>query len=294
MQRNVKNSNNEHLIQQILPLLDYQDLEKHTGLYPNIDPRALYSSFEDFEQILSRLAKGTRLVDLGCGDGRNVLYATLAHPEIHTTGVELSSSRIQKAQILFKDFDIDSDLIKQEDLKSYQPLGDVFYFYLPFETWTIDLINRIKGEIIICESHGDFIDKFERAFSYKYQLKRKIPLKNSRHRPFIYWYEPIESEKNIEQEWIERVLSQPELVIELGEWIVPADGFELDLMDEHFRDTYSDRSYKFSEITQLRAASSMEMKLIERLKRKEIRKILTNPLRVDLPGGRRVLASELR
>ena len=119
------------------------------------------------------IKQGQRLVDLGAGDGRVIIYATEFYSLI-SLGLEINRNLIQTAEseIIRKNL---SDLckIKEEDLFNYDisDMDIVFCFFLPSNyAYCSHIIKMIKPGGIVINIRWD-LKKFKKYLKKSFQIK---------------------------------------------------------------------------------------------------------------------------
>jgi tellurite methyltransferase len=102
----------------------------------------------DVVEVLEKHLQNGRVLDLGCGDGRNALYAAKLGYDV--TAVDISKAGISKLNTLAKKQGLDVKTIVQ-DMRDYQPEGffDVVILHgclhLLFRDEWVKVLNNIKA-----------------------------------------------------------------------------------------------------------------------------------------------------
>jgi hypothetical protein len=172
----------------------------YSELYPDLDPRALYTSEQDLKNIVSHpLVSGT-WVDFGAGDGESLYQYALLHPHQRAIGIELCPQRVAASEK--KLAGVAGAEIVLGDLWSCEvPLGQTYFFYFPtgpvLDRLLSVLSQRQKNFVIVAiESHGDLLSRLDREA----WLSRsdEIPLSSARHYPNAVFYKacptPVDQE----------------------------------------------------------------------------------------------------
>lgn len=120
------------------------------------------SNLDDVREFFEKkkFSKDTKFIDLGCGDGRVVLVASLY---VNATGIEYDQELIQAARQAADELGIDVDFIqgdfKDIDFSEY----DVLYSYADqnWNTFKQQLQEQLTGELYCYHDtyHPDFLSK---------------------------------------------------------------------------------------------------------------------------------------
>ena len=134
-----------------------------------------------------------RFIDLGCGDGRVVIYATL-HYGIQSTGVEINLNLIEEAKSKLKLLQTNK-IHKKKQLKKIKiTYGDLFQLNLNkydfIYIFSLPTMQKFLNHIIITVRKEDAI-----IISYKYPLKNsflkleeEIELKSKNQKISAFFY----------------------------------------------------------------------------------------------------------
>lgn len=220
---------------------DYNLIEKgvgdHVGSYQGLDPRALYTSREDFLAIFShQLITGT-FVDLGCGTGEGCLLYHYLHPDRHAIGVDFEASRIIAGLKIKEELKLSQvSLLHQDLLQDPLPKGDTYFLYFP----TGMVLDRVLHELyyagrffrlVAIESHGDLFPRL--AKENWLRAVAEIPLTSARHQPFARVFERTETVRS--EELLPHTLSFQEQYLLIQEdhyaWLGESLGLEWSFED---------------------------------------------------------------
>lgn len=204
------------------------------GRYKDLDRRALYTDFEDLENIFkSQYVKGVWL-DLGGGSGRTcLLYSFLTSEK--SINIEIDSARSQVADKMASDFNLPVKNYCEDLLNCDLQKADTFFLYFPTGPVldrVLDVLSmRRDFSLVVIESHGDLIPRIEKERGY--ELVEKIPLKSQRHYPYAHIYQ----KRKIINEFSPHKLSFiNELVVVRdlqGEWVADSFGLEWEGEDRY-------------------------------------------------------------
>jgi SAM-dependent methyltransferase len=158
-----------------------------SGSYQGLDPRALYTSREDFLALFSHeLVSGT-FVDLGCGTGEGCLLYGHLYPDRFAIGVDFETARISAGLKIKAELKLSQvKLLQQDLLHDPLPVGDTYFLYFP----TGMVLDRILNELyqshrffrlIAIESHGDLFPRLSKENWLR--TVAEIPLVSERHHP---------------------------------------------------------------------------------------------------------------
>jgi len=136
-----------------------------------------------------------KFIDLGCGDGRVVIYATL-HYGIHSTGVEINLNLIEEVKSKLKLLQT-SKIYKKKQLKKirfrYEDLFQlnlnkydfVYIFSLPtMQRFLNHIFITIKKDAIIVSYKYPLINNFNSFLKLEEEIKLKS--KNQKNSAFFY------------------------------------------------------------------------------------------------------------
>ncbi len=175
----------------------HQETEKNIsgrpGSYKNLSDEALYTSYEDLQEIFKhRLIKG-KFLDLGCGHGMAPLLYGYLYPKRESAGIEFESERLMVGESFRNNHElINVNLIQADLLETIIPEADTYFLYFP-TGHVLDrvLTNLYQGQnpfhLVAIESHGDLFARLERENWL--MVRDEIPLKSSRHYPRARIYE---------------------------------------------------------------------------------------------------------
>ncbi len=278
--------------------------------YLNLADEALHTNARDFQRIFNELnlSPGQVVTDIGGGEGRGKILFDTLYPNNKFYSIEIVKDRHEQALSRAREMGTETDGFLNEDLKKYQlPKSDYFFFYFPFTPWLHKVFKQViamKADVIIIESHGDFLAKFRRCYSCFYKESKKVKLEGTRHDPFAYLFRYEQSPKTLEQNLIHEVFKNPASVLEItqsdlleGEitWLHRARDFELGLGQDEFQCSRTNRCYRFSEIKGPKVPSQAEKEILSYLNYKdirtnsvEVRRVITHPFpMIELSNGKR-------
>lgn len=170
--------------------------KENQDLYPNLEPEALLTSYQDYFKILSDLPTGSVLCDLGAGYGRgSFLSYKLGLSKCYS--VELSKERIDSSMEAARKLDYPLDLFIHADIKNLDLAHfDHFYLYFPKTPLILDLLKRLWNQssdrptyLYVTESHGDMIPFLNELSFLKIQASWKTAL--PRHYNEVIKYEVL-------------------------------------------------------------------------------------------------------
>ncbi len=217
-----------------LELASERNVLSLNGRYKDLDRQALYTSFEDLENIFkSKYVKGTWL-DLGGGSGRTcLLYSFLTSQD--SINVEIDSARSKVTDVMACDFNLAVKSFCADLLKCSLPTADTFFLYFPtgpvLDRVLATMSARTNFVLIVIESHGDLIPRVEKERGY--ELVEKIPLKSQRHYPFAHIYQ----KNQIISEFSPHQLSFVDELLLIrdsqGEWVADSFGLEWEGGDQY-------------------------------------------------------------
>lgn len=171
----------------------------------SLRPSALFTSYQDYFQILNQLEKlgHKSLIDCGAGYGRASLLAQLFFPEIEVYSLELVSERIEKGKQAalalgletkyFCKFNLFSDLL---------PKSDVYFIYLPTGKLLKHIFNQIfilakihPITLVVIESHGDLVQTIKRDYPWCQSSEGILKTHQKRHDQTIYLFQTLSPDK---------------------------------------------------------------------------------------------------
>ncbi len=260
-------------------------------LYLGLNEQALYTSTEDYLNIFHHLGihEGDSIADIGGGDGRGKLLFDQNYPNSHYYCLEKVSDRFSPSVNKAQEMGLDVSRYLPFDLKTQSlPKCEYYFFYFPFAPWIYSLFEQIisfKGNLIIIESHGDFVDKFERSYSYCFKQTKKIKLYSQRHRPYAYFYEYDLKQMSDEQYQIRKIRESDVIEVRqqdilLGEitWVHPVDDWALGDKEGEYQSLSSGRCYKKEEVIRARFFYPHEREYLLALRsRPEFRRLIISP-----------------
>lgn len=214
---------------------ELEQLEKESELsvvadeqrYKDLPLDALYTSFEDLENIFSHPQVDGTWVDLGGGSGRSCLIYSLltGKPSIN---LEIDEARASVGHTLGEKYRLNFLSLNIDLGQGEIPYGDTYFLYFPTGP-TLDRIlwilsARVGFTLVIIESHGDLFDRVIKERGYD-EISR-IPLRTPRHNPQAL----ILKKFSIEPSPYPHTLSFQDKLLVIkdgqGEWVADSQGLE--------------------------------------------------------------------
>ncbi len=136
-------------------------------------PITVIESIFKFLYAKGLIKKGQRLVDLGAGDGRVIIYASEFYSLI-SLGLEINENLIKTAESEIKRKNL-SDLckIKEDDLFNYDisEMDIIYCFFLPSNyTYCSHVIKMVKSGGIVINIRWD-LKKFKKYWRKSFKIK---------------------------------------------------------------------------------------------------------------------------
>ncbi len=153
--------------------------------------------FETLETKFSlKSDSNQKFIDLGCGDGRVVIYATL-HYGIQSTGVEINLNLIEEAKSKLKLLQTNKIYKKRQLKKIKIKFGDLFQ--LSLNKYDFIYIFSLPTMQKFLKHTFDTVKKDSIIISYKYplifdsflKLEEKIELKSKNQKISAFFYRKI-------------------------------------------------------------------------------------------------------
>lgn len=163
------------------------------GHYKNLNPDALYTSYEDLLMIMKSSWVSGSWVDLGAGVGQSALMYAFLYPEEMSYALEKDEARIQSGQRVRERLNLLNAHLIQADLLSAEiPDAETYFLYFPTGMILDRVLNEIRTKqnfqrIIAIESHGDLLPRLSKEPWLK--LSGKLPLHAPRHHPEVHIFE---------------------------------------------------------------------------------------------------------
>jgi hypothetical protein len=176
-----------------------EKVEDLPGLYKNLSPEALYTSYEDLLEIFQSPWVSGSWIDLGAGVGQSALMYAYLYPEKDSFALERDEARIRagkEVQARLKLFN--AHLIEADLLAHPIPDGESYFLYFPTGHVLDRILHELKNKqnfkrLIAIESHGDLLSRLARVPWLK--LVGSIPLSSPRHYPEAQVFERISREE---------------------------------------------------------------------------------------------------
>ncbi len=216
-----------------------KDVEAKEGSYKDLNPEALYTSFEDLETIFASLPDSGVWVDLGAGVGQSALMYGSLFPDRRAIAVEFIEARFQAGKAVAGKLNLENVFFYQRDLLVDEiPEGDIYFLYFP----TGPVLDRIlhvlyerkkSFQLVAIESHGDLLDRLGKENWLK--KMKEIPMKSQRHSPCAILYQSNSELRSPKTFLHDQSFSQCYLEIQEEETIWLGESFGLEwLKDDLF------------------------------------------------------------
>lgn len=177
---------------QKLELESERSVESCADRYKDLNPQALYTSFEDLENLCTHpLVTGVWL-DLGGGSGRtSLVYSFLTgKPSI---SLEIDTARNLVGKKCSQKYNLPSTHINCDLLTEDIPFADTYFLYFPtgivLDRILWQLSERVGFSLLVIESHGDLLERISREVGY--EEVARIPLKTPRHNPEAFIFKKV-------------------------------------------------------------------------------------------------------
>lgn len=297
-----------------LPAIEAKVSERE-GAYPGLLAEALYTGPEDLCTIFeSSHVQGT-FVDLGAGIGITCLVYGQTFPERKAIGVEFESSRLNFAQELAREFELNNtEYIHADLLQGSIPEGDTYFLYFP----TGMVLDKILHELyhscrdftlVAIESHGDLFPRLAKENWLK--LVEEVSLKASRHHPMARIYQRQKQVRSRDNYLHDLSFQHKILVIDDGEkWL--GESYQLEWLKDDLYDlktpprtvssnnvqevlSLGEISAAFLPALELRSLGMLEIKTAKRVFQGHIRKIIVSlSFRLEISTGEKVEWNEIK
>lgn len=295
--------------------IDHKSLEEKvgefSGSYKGLDPRALYTTIDDFLEIFTSSNVQGRWIDLGAGMGQSaVLYGAL-FPDREAIAIEKSSERLSVGVRAKEHLSLQNVWLITDDLETCSiPDGDTYFLYFP----TGPILDRILFELslkstfrlVIIESHGDLIPRLKKE-NWLIALGQ-INLSSPRHYPEALIFEK-QSEPQIVGPHSLSFKRKYLLIEDSRSWIGDSYGLEW-LENESYQLLHPPRTIQWPQVknvfdleelldwvqlmVRLRPMGVLEIATHEKKYFSEIRKISINPsFEVEISSGEWVKWSDI-
>ena len=193
--------------------LKFQNYDGYEEDYAEeLSSEALYTSIEDWKKVLAWIKENipkTKLIDLGAGEARGSVIASLEFPNLSISSIEYHQERFKHSIAFLKEHGVYQNNIFQGNFLEH-PLEnyDAFFLYLPVNKNLYHLFERFfeisqkkKITLFCIESHGDLIPFIEDYFEDA-NAREKLPLNSIRHDQSLHIFEIEKPKKNFTQEII--------------------------------------------------------------------------------------------
>lgn len=282
------------------------EVRERPGHYKDLNPHALYTSYEDLANIIQGPWVSGTWIDLGAGVGQSSLMYAYLYPERKSIAIESDEARALAGKRVKELLKLNNCQFINDDLEVCPiPEGETYFLYFP-TGMVLDrilselrLINKFK-RLIVIESHGDLLPRL-----MKEQWLRPvgaIPLNTPRHHPEAMVYERVEAPLNYGPHQIsylnKLLLIQDE---DHSLWIGESKGLEW-LREDQYQLAYPPRTINWSQVqkimevvdldersyflVKLRRLSPLVIQTKEKLIEGFIRKIIISPcFKVELSSG---------
>lgn len=293
-----------------------ESVETKEGSYKDLNPEALYTSYEDLEEIFSHLPVQGTWVDLGAGVGQSALMYGLLYPERKAIAVEFVHSRVASGQNVAQKLHLKNVAFYERDLlRDEIPFGDIYFLYFPTGPVLDRILHVLRQRqknffVVAIESHGDLLERLRKE---KWLIEKKqIPLKTLRHHNEALVFEAKDQKDSDELNPHAISFLENYLEIREGEKLWLGESYGLEWLKEDLYDLkFPPRSIQWSQVEKILSASELspvldftaklrrlgEVKIMSKngLYQGSIRKIYFYPaFRLEISSGEQVEWEEIQ
>lgn len=282
-----------------------QQVEDRPGQYKDLDPRALYTTLEDFFHIMKSPWTFGTWVDLGAGAGESVLMYASLFPERRSIGIECAGARVRAGEELRKRLGIGNAQLREADLLCCEiPDAQTFFLYFPTGHVLDRVLNELRAKgsfryLIVVESHGDLLPRLNKEKWLK--IVGRIPLSSPRHHPNAIVYERGADSNEVGPHQVSFHEKYLLFTDPRGEWIGDSFGLEW-LKDEQYQLLRPPRTIEWGQLikimdqgelapavrllVEVRKKGEVEITVKSTILQGHIRKILVRPcFEVEISTG---------
>lgn len=130
----------------------YDTVDYPAHIYPQLHPSRL-AAIAQLHGIDAATPSACRLLEVGCGDGLQLLTLALAYPESTFVGIDLSSTAIARGEALRQHLGLENLQLIAADLLQWQSALPHFDYILAhgFYSWVPDVVRKRLWQL--CQQH---------------------------------------------------------------------------------------------------------------------------------------------
>jgi methyltransferase-like protein/trans-aconitate methyltransferase len=130
----------------------YDTVEYPAHVYPQLHPARL-AAIARLHRVPATSPRRCRLLEVGCGDGLQLLTLALSYPDSTFVGVDLSATAIARGEAMRRALGLDNLQLIHADLLAWQPQSPVFDYIIAhgFYSWVPAPVR--ERLLWLCETH---------------------------------------------------------------------------------------------------------------------------------------------
>lgn len=130
----------------------YDQVDYPSLVHPQMHPSRL-AAIARLHGIRAASPVACRLLEIGCGDGLQLITLAMAYPQSHFVGVDLSANAITRGEEMRKSLGLDNLQLIAADLLQWQAEGQIFDYVLAhgFYSWVPEPVRQRLFQL--CDHH---------------------------------------------------------------------------------------------------------------------------------------------